>query len=107
MSKGIYTILQRMNGREDAMLTATKYLNDRLNAIYLENKKSGRKDPSPNISDVVKTHMMYMVADYRPHISVVHEYFKVGKEGGSMTAIYANSGNSNKLRFCLKGNNGD
>jgi hypothetical protein len=107
MSKGAYTILQRMNGREDAMLTATKYLNDRLNDIYMENQKMGRPDPCPNISDVLKTHMMYMVSDYRPHVSVVHEYFKVGKEGGSVTTLYTNSGNANKLRFCLKGNNGD
>lgn len=106
MSKGIYTILQRMNSREDALLTATQFLNDRLNTIYLAKKKQGVKNPLPSISDIVKTHMMYMVSAYHPHVAVAYEYFKVSKEGGGMSSLYYGSG-GNKLRFCLKGNNGD
>lgn len=107
MSRGIYTVLDRMNGTEDAILVATSMLTRRLNAIYRERSASKLKDPVPLISDILKTHNMYMVCEYKPHVAVAYEYIKTSKEGGGMTILSKTGQNANRARFCLKGNNGD
>jgi len=107
MSKGIYTILEQMNSGEDALLVATSMLTSRLNRIYRNGIDSRLPNPTPLISDVLKTHGMYMVCEYKPHVAVAYEYIKTSKEGGGMTLLHRNGSNTNRSRFCLKGNNGN
>lgn len=94
-----------MNGSEDAILTATSYLNDRLNKLFMERRKRGDADPRPGINDILNSHLMYMVSEYRPHVAVVHEYFKTSKEGGGSTFLI-DGNTANRVRFNLNGNNG-
>jgi len=102
MSKGVITILDRMNGAEDSILTGTGMLIDRLNKIYRNKVLAGEENPAPSPRDIFASHFIYCVAEYRPHVAIAYEYLKVMSKG--INAL--SNGNSNKIKFDMMPNNG-
>ena len=66
-------------GRMDNMIMAQALLAQHLEAIAADNVKQGMKDPNPTIKDIEKSHLLYVVAHYKPFVSFGMEYYKVSK----------------------------
>lgn len=73
-----------MLGKQDALLTATRFLNNRL-ANVAEVRKSRGQDPTPTLADVERTHIVFTHAHYKPYAAVALEYQKQSAQ--SATAL--------------------
>lgn len=80
---GVFTILTN-DGKQDRLITATAVLSQRLGAIYQNlRRKYPRDDPEtsqnllPSISDVQKSHLLFVAAHFKPYASLGFEYSKL------------------------------
>tara|TARA_B100001758_G_C18416700_1_gene620592 strand:- start:3494 stop:5365 length:1872 start_codon:yes stop_codon:yes gene_type:complete len=62
-------------GKSDALLLANELLQQNLNKIKEERKKNNL-DPLPTLGDIEDTHVMYTVAQFKPHVAITHQYLK-------------------------------
>lgn len=75
MSSGAILSLISADGKQDALLTATRFLTTRLANIVAVRKSRGM-DPIPTLADVERTHIVFTHAHYRPYAAVALEYQK-------------------------------
>ncbi len=106
MSRGVFTILESLNGKQDVLLTARDVLAKRLQTQLKKNITESHFDPRPTIFDTQQTHDFIPVGIYRPHVSVATEYIKIGKKVSSITKLFQSSANDNTITFDLQANNG-
>lgn len=77
MSTGGVLSLISADGKQDALITATRFLNTRLMNVAQVRKSRGMADPTPTLADVERTHIVFTHAHYKPHAAIALEYSKV------------------------------
>lgn len=78
---GIFTLITN-DGKQDRMLMATALLHDRLHTIK-SIRASQRKDPTPTLLDIEKTHVLFTNAHFKPFAAIGYEYNKVRAQSGN------------------------
>lgn len=116
MSKGVFTLLDAMIGRQDATLLSTEYLKNRLAEIQrtraaanasarFDGKQPPYTDPRANVSDIMQTHNFYPAHIYRPHVAMASDYYRKAPDSGNKVRLVNTSG-KNTIQFNFKDNNG-
>ena len=73
---GIFTLITN-DGKQDRMLMATALLSKRLQNIRQTRAEQGASDTNPTLSDIEKTHVLFMNAHFKPFAAFGSEYNKV------------------------------
>jgi len=73
---GIFTLITN-DGKQDRMLMATALLSKRLQSIRQGRAEQGASDTNPTLSDIEKTHVLFMNAHFKPFAAFGSEYNKV------------------------------
>ena len=82
MSNGGAFQLLTNDGKQDDMILANRFLFSRLNQIQQARANDPRySDPTPTLSDVEKTHLLFVNAHFKPFVAVAHEY-QITQAGG-------------------------
>lgn len=88
----VYTIIANQ-GKMDNLLTATKFLKMRISQIVCAKRKLAAGNPEadvlPSLSDIEKTHILFVNAKYKPFVTTAMEYYK--QTLGSPVSYGANS----------------
>ncbi len=75
-SGGIFTLIAN-DGKADNIIYATKLLNTRIQQIKQQNAQSGAQDDaSPTLSEIERTHMLFLNAHFKPFVMIGFEYMK-------------------------------
>ena len=74
-SGGIFTLIAN-DGKADNLIYATKLLNTRIQQIKQQNSQGGQEDISPTLSEIERTHMLFVNAHFKPFVMVGFEYMK-------------------------------
>jgi hypothetical protein len=82
MSQGAVFKIVLQDDRFDNLLTASQLLKSRLVGL-------GRTGQAPSITDISKTHILYMYNTYQPHVAIASEYTKVKPFGDGVSFIGA------------------
>lgn len=108
---GVFQLISN-TGRQDEMLLATRMLEQRLKDIKkIRCKNPSIKDITPTLSDIEKTHVLYINSHFKPFVSIAYEYDRVGAEGivgfGSTTSFsipqFGDFFNDMMVRMVLRG----
>jgi len=79
---GIFQLITN-DGKQDRMLMATELLNQRLKNIRAQRMADPRvTDPTPTLSDIEKTHVLFMNAHFKPFAAIGYEYNRVRPQSG-------------------------
>lgn len=74
-SGGIFTLIAN-DGKADNLIYATKLLNTRIAQIKQQNSTGGQDDTSPTLSEIERTHMLFVNAHFKPFVMIGFEYMK-------------------------------
>lgn len=74
-SGGIFTLIAN-DGKADNLIYATKLLNTRIQQIKQQNAQGGQDDTSPTLSEIERTHMLFVNAHFKPFVMIGFEYMK-------------------------------
>ena len=77
---GVFTIITN-DGKADKMLTATALLLQRIADIACAKRALGL-DPTPQLAELEKTHVLYVNAHFKPYVAIGFEYQKVRSSAG-------------------------
>lgn len=96
MSQGAIFKIVVQDDRFDSLITASRLLQTRLSEL----RRGGKL---PTISDIGKTHIMYMYDSYQPHVAIASEYNKV-KPFGDGTSYIGPASSTIEFAFPAYGN---
>jgi major capsid protein len=85
MSAGAVFKLIANDGKADRMIMATKLINQRIKDVMCARKRAGKADITPTITDLERTHIIYVNAHFKPFAAIGYEYNKVRPQSGSST----------------------
>jgi hypothetical protein len=77
MSTGGVFILVSNDGRMDQMLIGNETLRDNIAAIKARRAASGEADINPSLSDLERSHVLFVNAHFKPYVAISLQYFKV------------------------------
>lgn len=77
MSTGGVFILVSNDGRMDQMLIGNDSLRDNIAAIKARRAASGEADTNPSLSDLERSHVLFVNAHFKPYVAISLQYFKV------------------------------
>jgi hypothetical protein len=77
MSTGGIFMLISNDGKQDRMLMASALLSKRLQDVRQRRVEQGKSDTNPTLSDIEKTHVLFMNAHFKPFAAIGYEYNKV------------------------------
>lgn len=83
MSTGAVFKLIVNDGKADRMIMATKLLNQRIKDVMCARTSAGKADITPTLTDLERTHILYMNAHFKPFAAIGFEYNKVRPQSGS------------------------
>lgn len=84
MSNGGLFQLISNDGKQDKMLMATDFLNDRLKKIRaIRMNDPTVDDKMPTLADIERTHVLFMSAHFKPFAATAYEYNKVRPNGSA------------------------
>lgn len=81
MSQSAIFDLVLRDDRFDRSFTASDFLRQRLLRIRQAREKAGWKDPLPTFTDLRRSHLLYVEAQYQPYVSIASEYIRVRPKG--------------------------
>lgn len=82
MSAGAVFKLIANDGKADKLITASELLKNRLVDISCERRSRGM-DPTPLLTDIEKTHVLYVNSHFKPHAAIGFEYNKCRPTSGT------------------------
>jgi len=71
---GIFSLITN-DGKQDKMLMATELLSQRLAEV--REARKNMENPNPTLSDIERTHILFMNAHFKPFAAIGYEYNKV------------------------------
>lgn len=81
---GIFKLITN-DGKQDRLIMATELLQSRLAAIQASRAANAAiSDPTPMLSDIEKTHILFMNAHFKPFAAIGYEYNKVPPQAGNV-----------------------
>lgn len=81
---GIFQLITN-DGKQDRMLMATDLLRSRLANVVVLRKTQGKPDPTPMLSDIERTHILFVNAHFKPFAAIGYEYQQSRHSSGSPT----------------------
>ncbi len=97
---GVFRLVVR-DQRFDDLLTASDYLRYRLTTVRAEREQKQLQNPQPTFTELEKTHILYLRANYRPFVAVACEYVRVTPSGDA--AALTKSGGTVEFKFPIYG----
>lgn len=89
MAVGAVYQLIANQGKMDNLLTANKFLNQRIAAVVCAKRRLANGDPNydimPSLSDIEKTHILFVNAKYKPFVTTAMEYKKFTYTGSALS----------------------
>ena len=82
MSTGAVFKLIANDGKADRMIMATKLLNQRIKDVMCARNAAGKADITPTLTDLERTHILYVNAHFKPFAAIGYEYNKVRPQSG-------------------------
>ena len=61
----------------DQLLLANQLLRDNIAAIKAQRTAAGQADVNPTLSDLERSHVLFVNAHYKPYVAIAFQYFKV------------------------------
>lgn len=89
---GIFTLITN-DGKQDKMLMAVDLLNIRLRDVEISKKKLNM-DPTPNLIDIERTHILYLNAHFKPFVAMGSEYSRVEPAANNFSF-------GSEVKFCI------
>jgi hypothetical protein len=80
---GIFQLITN-DGKQDRMLMATDLLRSRLANVVVLRKTQGKPDPTPMLTDIERTHILFVNAHFKPFAAIGYEY-QSSRPTGSVT----------------------
>jgi hypothetical protein len=77
MSVGAVFKLIANDGKADRMIMATKLLNQRIKDVMCARSAAGKADITPTLTDLERTHILYVNSHFKPFAAIGYEYNKV------------------------------
>lgn len=81
---GVFTLLTN-DGKQDNLLMSSGFLKHKLAAIEELRRNTPNMDPTPTLSDIESTHILFVNANFKPFVAMGFEYYKVTASSGSVT----------------------
>ena len=81
---GIFKLVAN-DGKADRLIMATQMLNQRMSEIVHTRMRLGKKDLSPPLTEIEKTHILYVNAHFMPFAAIGYEYSKTKPQSGNVT----------------------
>lgn len=85
MSGGGQFQLITNDGKVDRLLLATELLNSSIAELTQARMELGFDDPTPDISELEQSHVIFTVAHYKPFVSIAIQYDKVKVHSGTQS----------------------
>lgn len=85
MSSGGSFALIANDGKADRMIMATQLLLQRIQDTQCARKRAGKSDITPTLTDIERTHILYVNAHFKPFAAIGYEYNKVRPQSGTVT----------------------
>jgi hypothetical protein len=82
-SGGLFTLIAN-DGNADNLIMATNFLKKRIAHITCEKQKMNVQDPTPYLSDIEKTHVLFVNAHFKPYVPMAMEYSTFSTNSGSV-----------------------
>jgi hypothetical protein len=79
---GVFKLIAN-DGKADRMIMATKLLNQRIKDVMCARKAAGKKDLTPTLVDIERTHILFVNAHFKPFAAIGYEYNKVRPQSGN------------------------
>lgn len=73
---GTFTLISN-DGKQDQIITATKLLSQRIQSITAAKVQQGAADTNPTLSDIERSHVLFVHAHFKPYVALALEYYKV------------------------------
>jgi hypothetical protein len=83
-SAGSFTLIAN-DGKADRMIMATQLLLQRIQDTQCARKRAGKSDITPTLTDIERTHILYVNAHFKPFAAIGYEYNKVRPQSGTVT----------------------
>lgn len=85
MSTSSFFTLITNDGKQDKLLLASRLLRTRLDGIkrQLKLRNPNVVQPIPSLSEIEKTHILFVNSHYKPYVAIAFEYQKVSAMGGA------------------------
>jgi len=83
-TSGVFKLLAN-DGKADRMILATKLLYQRIQDIMYIRSRQGRDDITPTLTDLERTHIIFVNSHFKPFAAIGYEYNKVRPNSGSPT----------------------
>lgn len=80
-SGGVFQLIAN-DGKADRMVMATELLRQRIAQVSCARAQMGAKDTTPTLSDIERTHILFMNAHFKPFAAIGYEYNKVQPQTG-------------------------
>jgi len=80
-SGGVFQLIAN-EGKADRIIMATPLLNQRIRDIICAREAEGRKDVTPTLSDIERTHILFINAHFKPYAAIGFEYNRVRNQSG-------------------------
>lgn len=80
---GIFTLITN-DGKQDRMLMASDLLSNRLHTIRQKRVERGDSDTNPTLSDIERTHVLFMHAHFKPFAAIGYEYNKIPNSNATL-----------------------
>lgn len=80
---GIFTLITN-DGKQDRMLMASALLSQRLHAIRQARAEKGESDTNPTLTDIERTHVLFMHAHFKPFAAIGYEYNKIPNSNATL-----------------------
>lgn len=78
-------ILITNEGKIDRMLFATELLSTNIQELTKDRQSRGAPDPSPTLSDLEKTHLIYFYSSFSPIVALSYEYVRATQTGNTVS----------------------
>ena len=84
MSTGGVFILVSNDGRMDQMLISNETLRDNIARVKATRAAAGESDTNPSLSDLERSHVLFVNAHFKPYVAIALQYFKVSANNVSL-----------------------
>ena len=81
---GVFTLIAN-DGKSDRLIMATALLNQIIRDVMCARGRAGKADVTPTLSDLERTHILFVNAHYKPFAAIGYEYNKVRPQSGNPT----------------------
>jgi Large eukaryotic DNA virus major capsid protein len=85
---GVFKLIA-CDGKADRMIMATQLLYNRIGEIIMSRTRAGKADITPTLTDLEKTHVLFMNAHFKPFAALGYEYNVTKPQSG--TAAFGSS----------------